>query len=74
MHAEGEATWQGSRDPHFGDFAYTATPNGNTVKLGNEGDCQVELLMLGNFMAAQDNHACGGANVTFSGFYVQHQK
>jgi len=74
LHVEGHAWWQGRSDPHFGEFSYNAAPIGNFVTFGNERDCQVQLLMLGNFIAAQDNHGCGGTNVTFSGFYVRHHK
>ena len=76
LRVEGHAWWQGSRDPHFGDLEYTASPVGNTVTLGspNDYDCQVQLLMLGHYIAAQDNQGCGGTNVSFSGFYVRRHK
>lgn len=74
LHAEGRAIWRGRGDPHFGEFAYSSVPVGDTVTLGVGGDvgsCQVQLLALGELLVATDNGNCGGANVSFTGFYAR---
>ena len=35
----------------------------------NESACRIRLRLLGTYLIAQDNHQCGGANVTFTGIY-----
>ena len=42
------------------------------VKAGDqakEGDCQVRMQRFGNLLLVEDNGACGGIMVTFTGFY-----
>jgi hypothetical protein len=70
----GDAVWQGLSDPHFGEINAVGTPEGNTLTLGTSDQpvgCYVKLLRTRNLLVAVDNGGCGGANVTFSGFYIR---
>jgi hypothetical protein len=57
-----------STDPAF--LAFTMT-DAETLPFdqGAETDCRVRLRLVGPYLRADDNEACGGMGVTFSGFY-----
>jgi hypothetical protein len=66
---------------NFGDFgaaikpkgsavAFVAAYDGTTLPYDTDSDeCAVKLWLLGEFLVALDNNGCGGANVSFTGFY-----
>jgi len=77
LHAVGKAIWQGRSAPHFGAFDHSAHPVGNTLTMGMQSDpdgCQIQLILLGELLAASDNQHCGGNNVSFTGFYARKAK
>lgn len=71
LHVKGSAEWMGggATEPHLGEFEGSAQPQGNRLKIGDDG-CIVELFLLseGNLFA-RDHFNCGGMNVTFRGLY-----
>lgn len=78
MAVSGEAT--GGRD-HIGQVAGEARPQGSVLAFtmgedrtlayekGDEDDCRIRLWRRGPYLLARDNGGCGGASVSFSGFY-----
>jgi len=56
-------------------FSLGSSAAGDTVALpvddspGEEFRCRVRMRLLGPYLLAEDNGACGGANVTFTGTY-----
>lgn len=67
----GEAFWNGGRDNiHEGSMSGNARPRGNRLEIA-EGECKVWLTLVGDYLIARDNSACGGANVRFDGVYVR---
>ena len=60
-----------------------AAPKGNVIALGegydgaaapsslDQSDCKVRLRLFGRYLVAEDNLACGGHNVSFTGVYVK---
>lgn len=69
---------------HIGDFLAELAPAGDRIafSVGDESAtrpiddapeekyrCRVRLRLLGPYLLAEDNNACGGANVTFTGIY-----
>ncbi|MBC7929233.1 MAG: hypothetical protein H7Z38_01590 [Rubrivivax sp.] len=76
LRVEGEAFWQGANPEniHTGGINAEAAPAGNTLML-DEGDgiCKMTLRLIGDFLVADDNGDCGGANVTFDGVYRKKQ-
>lgn len=66
---EGHAVWHGINNvEHVGDFGATAAPNGNHLHV-TDGPCQIDLTLIGRFLITDDNSACGGFNVHFSGIW-----
>ena len=57
-----------STDPAF--LAFTMT-DAETLPFdqGSKSDCRVRMRRVGPYLRADDNEACGGMGVTFSGFY-----
>jgi hypothetical protein len=62
---------------------HTGNINGELVTTGNhatvsEGDdefsCHAEFTLLGHYLIVADNNNCGGANVSFNGFYTKAAK
>ena len=47
-----------------------ATPIGGHATFSEES-CQVDMCRVGALLVVVDNNECGGAHVTFSGFYVR---
>ena len=68
---------------NLGNIAGDAKPRGNAAALGegydgakspaglNQSDCKVRLRLFGRYLVAEDNLACGGHNVSFTGVYVK---
>ncbi|KAF0231078.1 MAG: hypothetical protein FD175_947 [Beijerinckiaceae bacterium] len=66
-----------------GEFEGEAAPKWGAVGIGPKGfsaekpfgkeqdECKVKLRQLGRYLAVEDNGACGGMGVTFSGIYVR---
>ncbi len=62
----GDASWHGRVGVvHTGD----AAPNANHLHFveAETGSCTVDLTLIGDYIVANDNGACGGANVRFGG-------
>ncbi|SER11645.1 hypothetical protein SAMN05216548_111118 [Faunimonas pinastri] len=59
--------------PANGAIAFSTGANDETLpyEAGDEFDCRVRMVRRGPYLLARDNNNCGGANVTFSGFYVR---
>ena len=72
LRVEGEAFWHGANPEniHTGGVSAEAAPAGNTLMI-DEGDdiCKMTLRLVGDYLIADDNGECGGANVTFDGVY-----
>lgn len=66
---EGEAFWRGLGDNiHTGEIGGSTKPQGNQITLDDD-ICKVTLTLIGDYLIANDNLQCGGANVTFDGMY-----
>lgn len=52
-------------------LAFTMGEDGKTLPYdaGDEFTCRVRMFRRGPYLLVRDNNACGGANVSFSGFY-----
>lgn len=71
LRMHGEASWTGiTGSVHIGNFNSSTKPQGNQVSL-DDGMCKVNLTLLGDYLVANDNSYCGGANVRFNGVYKQ---
>ncbi|SNB51578.1 hypothetical protein SAMN07250955_101103 [Arboricoccus pini] len=76
----GDAVWRGG-SVHTGNLDGVASPvngaiaftvgDGETLpfEAGDELDCRVNMVRRGPYLLVRDNDQCGGANVTFTGFY-----
>ena len=54
----------------YGDFAISGEPkNGVVTGTGDENGCKISVRLLGDYLVAADNGACGGMGVSFSGMY-----
>jgi len=66
---EGSAVWHGLGDNvHVGEVNARAAPAGNALALDDD-ICRITLRLVGDYLVADDNGECGGANVTFDGVY-----
>lgn len=69
LRMHGEASWTGiTGSVHTGNFNGSTKPQGNQVTLDDDM-CKVYLILLGDYLVANDNSYCGGANVRFNGVY-----
>jgi hypothetical protein len=76
FHIEGDAYWPGpvrEKDwppgwPHSGSIDGKLALAGNRASY-DDGDCQIALVLLGEWLIARDNGMCVGANVRFDGVY-----
>lgn len=61
----------GTARPIDGVLAFTMGDDGKTLPYdaGDEFTCRVRMVRRGPYLVVRDNNACGGANVSFSGFY-----
>jgi hypothetical protein len=75
LRVNGHAFWRGIDTTHEGSVEGEAAPAGNhMVFKPAQTNCEVRLTQVGHYLVAADNHACGGANVTFTGVYeLAHQ-
>jgi hypothetical protein len=63
---------EGTAKPVKGVVAFTASENGTLpYDKGQETDCRLRMRVVGPYLLAEDNHNCGGHNVSFSGMYVR---
>ena len=72
LRVEGEMTLPTARDAHNGDIKAQVAPQGDTLAFADEGygeDCQVRMQRIGPWLMVVDNAGCGGAGVSFTGFY-----
>lgn len=60
-----------ARDAHNGDFQGDLTAEGDTLSFadGYDDGCRVRMQRIGPWLLIEDNSACGGAGVTFTGLY-----
>jgi hypothetical protein len=75
----GEHTYPVAGGVRTGDIAADVKPEGGVVAFvdgddkpfdkAEEGDCQVRMQRVGTVLVVEDNGACGGNMVTFTGFY-----
>jgi hypothetical protein len=67
---------------HEGNLDETAVPHGNLIALGegydgssspdpDKSDCLARLRLFGRYLVVEDNHNCGGVNVSFDGVYTR---
>lgn len=67
---------------NMGELEGEATPKGNMLPLGpgydgtrpfgdDRSECRAKLRLFGRYLVVEDNGACGGMNVSFSGIYVR---
>jgi hypothetical protein len=74
---DANAEWHGGLNgevTHTGDVQGKGVPDGNRLVIRNGRsveDCVLELELVGEFLAAQDNMHCGGMNVGFSDVYTR---
>jgi hypothetical protein len=64
----------GEQVVHYGDVHGEALPEGNRliVRGGDDsGDCVLEVELVDEFLAAEDNMHCGGMNVSFTDVYTR---
>src|SRR5262245_6457937 len=72
---------------NVGEVSGKARPHGNVLALGEgydgvqapgdaqpAADCLVRLRLFGRYLVAEDNGACGGLNVSFTGIYIRAKK
>ena len=75
----GEHTYPAAQSVHSGVIEATAKPAGAYLSFADdgttefagagEGTCQVRMQRVGALLLVEDNLACGGSMVTFTGFY-----
>ncbi|MCI0735510.1 MAG: hypothetical protein L0Y50_04460 [Beijerinckiaceae bacterium] len=68
---------------HTGELGGEGTPRDQTLAIGYDPgrsrfppaqdgeDCAARLRLLGRYLTVEDNGACGGMNVSFTGLYVR---
>jgi len=66
---------------NFGELSNEASIEGGVAYLGydprksklhdDDSECRVRMKMLGRYLIVEDNSACGGLNVSFTGLYVK---
>ncbi|SPE42127.1 conserved exported hypothetical protein [Candidatus Sulfopaludibacter sp. SbA3] len=70
LRLNGHAFWRGINATHDGSIEADAAPTGNhAIFRPARSTCEVRLTLVRHQLVAADNHACGGANVTFGGVY-----
>ena len=57
---------------NFGSFKGYAIPDKDAAVFGRKPGCLVYIRLLGGTLIVNDNGACGGGNVTFSGAYSRY--
>jgi hypothetical protein len=78
LHVVGGITVPTARDFHTGEFDATVTPGTDTIAFADDGTiafsdpsagCRVRMQRIGPWLMIEDNGGCGGAAVSFTGFY-----
>jgi hypothetical protein len=71
LHLTGSAVWQGGHTSHLGGTKGMATPTANHLHFveSGPGSCTIDLTLLGRYILADDNQACGGLNARFQGIW-----
>jgi hypothetical protein len=76
LQVEGMAYWPGRQHPnaHSGRLSGSAKPVGNTLVIDDPTEpesvrCRAHLSLVGDLLVVNDNHRCGGLNVSFDGVY-----
>jgi hypothetical protein len=72
LRVEGEMTLPTARDVHNGDIKAQVAPQNYTLAFADDvygEDCQVLMQRIGPWLMVVDNAGCGGAGVSFTGFY-----
>jgi hypothetical protein len=79
LKVEGLQTYPAALNVHTGVLRASVTPahdmiafvedGGTPFDEGTEGDCLVRMRRVGPWLAVEDNDACGGSMVTFTGLY-----
>lgn len=72
LRLEGSAQWNGAGgNAHFGDTKGTAIPEGNRLHFVESGSdsCAIDMTLLGRYIVASDNMACGALNARFQGIW-----
>jgi hypothetical protein len=79
FHIQGEMIVPGARDVHTGEIQAQATARNGTIAFVDDGsipfentsagECRVRMQRIGDWLMVEDNNACGGAAVTFTGLY-----
>jgi hypothetical protein len=86
MEAAGQATWGGTDPENVrqsavqtGEISGAGKPRDGILTVGYGDrfrpppygpDCAARLRLFGRYLVVEDNGACGGMNVSFSGIYV----
>jgi hypothetical protein len=75
LRVEGEAFWHGANPEniHMGDVDGEGSPAAGVLTLAQDDICKITLRLVGDYLVADDNGDCGGANVTFDGIYRKKQ-
>jgi hypothetical protein len=63
----------GGGEPRDGALAI-GYANGSAPPPPGGPDCAARLRLLGRYLVVEDNGACGGMNVSFSGIYVRNSQ
>jgi hypothetical protein len=75
---KGEGFYAAAQNVHTGVIDATAKPVNGLLQFADDGsiafddpkaDCQVRMQRIAALLVVEDNDACGGAMVTFTGFY-----
>jgi len=71
LHIEGVMLVQAAREVRNGTFEADVAPESDTIAFGDGYDdgCRVRMQRVGSWLLVQDNRACGGYGVTFTGLY-----
>jgi hypothetical protein len=74
LQVEGEMVVPTARDFHNGGFRARVAPRDNMIAFADDGTnygegCQVRMQRIGPWLMVVDNAGCGGAGVSFTGFY-----
>jgi hypothetical protein len=75
----GEHVYPAAQNVHTGAIGAEVKPEGTYLAFAedgtkdfdkaSDGDCQVRMQRVGEFLAVEDNGQCGGVMVTFTGLY-----
>jgi hypothetical protein len=79
LHIEGEQTYPAAQNVHTGVLGADAEASNGTIAFAEDGSvafeeagdgqCRVRMQRIGPWLLVEDNEACGGIMVTFTGLY-----